>query len=229
MNKIELAIFDMAGTTVLDKGNVNEAFRNAFNKAGIEVKPADVDKVMGYRKIEAVQIIVDKYLPHLEEDEATALINQIHEDFTTEMVKFYETTPELAPLPYAEECFELLQSKGVKVALNTGFTRVITNAILQRLGWDKTPFINIVVCSDEVEEGRPHPYMINAIMNALSVKEASSVAKTGDTEVDINEGRNADCGLVVAVTTGAYTRDELAACKPDYIINSLQEFPALIL
>jgi phosphonatase-like hydrolase len=228
MKKIELAVFDMAGTTVLDKGNVNEAFRNAFARAGITVQPEDVDKVMGYRKIEAVQIIVNKYLPDTSGEKANVLIHRIHDDFTNEMVSFYETNEELQPLPYAEECFEQLKSRGIKVALNTGFTRVITNAITKKLRWDKHPFIDVIVCSDEVPEGRPHPYMIQSIMQQLLIDDASKVAKTGDTEVDVNEGRNAGCGLVVAVTTGAYTKDELEAYKPDYIISSLQEFPALI-
>ena len=46
--------------------------------------------------------------------------------------------------------------------------------------------------------------------------------------MDIEEGRNANCGLVVAVTTGAYTREQLQQCNPDYIIDSLQQLPALI-
>jgi phosphoglycolate phosphatase-like HAD superfamily hydrolase len=46
--------------------------------------------------------------------------------------------------------------------------------------------------------------------------------------LDIKEGRNAGCGLVVAITTGAYTPGQLLPYHPDYIINSLLELPALI-
>jgi phosphoglycolate phosphatase-like HAD superfamily hydrolase len=54
------------------------------------------------------------------------------------------------------------------------------------------------------------------------------VVKIGDTEVDINEGINAGCAIVVAVTTGAFTRDQLEPYAPDYIIDNLSELPALI-
>jgi phosphoglycolate phosphatase-like HAD superfamily hydrolase len=54
------------------------------------------------------------------------------------------------------------------------------------------------------------------------------VLKVGDTEVDVNEGRNANCGMVVAVTTGAFTREQLEQYKPDYILDSLAELPILL-
>ena len=78
---IELVVFDIAGTTVADKGNINEVFRKAFLNAGIDdVDIADVDEVMGYRKKEAIEIIVAKYKPGFEKDDA--FIEAIHQDFT---------------------------------------------------------------------------------------------------------------------------------------------------
>ncbi|MEO6453104.1 MAG: HAD family hydrolase [Ginsengibacter sp.] len=224
---IRLVIFDMAGTTVVDKGNINEAFRSAFLNAGYKVNAADVDKVMGYRKIDAIKIILEKYINQTHHASAH-LIDIIHNDFTGKMVQFYEQSAELKPMPFAEEVFEQLQEQGLKTALNTGFTKVITDTILKRLGWTNSPLINAVISSDEVPEGRPHSFMIEKIMRLLNIDDAHKVAKVGDTEVDIEEGRNAGCGLVVAVTTGAYTKDQLKVYSPDYIIDSLQQLPALI-
>lgn len=222
----ELVVFDMAGTTVRDKGNVNEAFRAAFLDSGIEVAAADVDKVMGYRKIEAIEIILKQYLEAMEYD--AARIQFIHDAFTSKMVSFYENDTELAALPQVLETFSILKSKGIKIALNTGFTRVITDVILERLGWNDNALIDAVVCSDEVQEGRPHPFMINKIMELLKVEETANVVKVGDTSVDVLEGQFAGCGLIVAVTTGAFTKDQLIEYQPDHIIDSMQELPALI-
>lgn len=224
--KYELVVFDMAGTTVSDKGNVNDAFRSAFLESGISVSIADVDTVMGYRKIEAIEIILKKYLEAMEYDAAS--IQLIHDSFTSRMVSFYENDLDLSPLPQVLETFSILKSKGFKIALNTGFTRVITDVILKRLGWDVSGIIDAVVCSDEVQEGRPHPFMIRKIMEQLGVSDSSKLVKVGDTSVDVLEGQFAGCGLVVAVTTGAYTREQLEEYQPDYIIDSLQELPALI-
>ena len=225
---IELVVFDIAGTTVADKGNINDVFRKAFLNAGIaDVDAADVDEVMGYRKKEAIEIIVEKYKPGFENN--NAFIDSIHNDFTKQMVAFYETCEGLVALPFAEKVFHELQENKVKVALNTGFTRVITTPILKRLGWDTASFIDEVICSDEVPEGRPHPFMIEKLMQKLNISFAEDVAKVGDTKVDIEEGRNAGCGIVVGVTTGAYTKEQLIKYQPDYIIDSLELLPSLIL
>lgn len=224
--RYELVVFDMAGTTVKDKGNVNEAFRAAFLESGITVTAEDVDTVMGYRKVEAIEIILKKYLEAMEYD--AARIDLIHESFTNKMVAFYENDQELAALPHVLDTFAILKSLGVKIALNTGFTRIITNVILHRLGWNDNSLIDAVVCSDEVQEGRPHPFMIKRIMELVAVEDASKIVKVGDTSVDVLEGQFAGCGLVVGVTTGAFTRDELLEYQPDFIIDSMQELPAII-
>ena len=65
-------------------------------------------------------------------------------------------------------------------------------------------------------------------MQKLNITYAEDVAKVGDTRVDIEEGHNAGCGIVVAVTTGAYTKEELIKYQPDYIIDSLEHLPSLI-
>ncbi|MBN8718247.1 MAG: HAD hydrolase-like protein [Sediminibacterium magnilacihabitans] len=222
-----LVVFDIAGTTVLDKGDVNEAFRMAFTASGIEVDTPAINKVMGYRKIEAVEIILDQFAPGRKVAEPE-LVATIHDVFTQNMGRFYENDDTLQPLPHVMETFEWLQSKGIKITLDTGFTRIITDAILKKLNWDKHPHINAVICSDEVPQGRPHPYMIQSLMQQTGITDPARVVKVGDTEVDIQEGRNANCGLVVAVTTGAYAREALIPYKPDYIIDSMQELIAKI-
>lgn len=227
MKNVSLVVLDIAGTTVSDKGNINEYFREAFASEGLHVTAEDVDQVMGYRKIEAVEMIVNKYSMDGSHEQFDR-IQRIHDKFNKEMVSFYEHSDDLIPLPFAEELFEILNSNGISVALNTGFTRDITDAILVNLKWDKNPFIQAVICSDEVEEGRPHPFMIKALMNRLDISDISAVVKIGDTEVDIKEGKNAGCGMVIAVTTGSYSREQLEKYNPDFIIDSLQEFPALI-
>jgi phosphonatase-like hydrolase len=225
---IQLVVFDMAGTTVMDKGNVNDAFRQAFLTEDITVDAADIDKVMGYKKIEAVKIIVDQYAPALNGQRGTQVINDIHDVFIKNMIEFYENDPDLQPLPFAEAAFQELKEKGIKVALNTGFTRSIADAVLTRLGWNNSSLIDVTVCSDEVAEGRPYPFMIQSLMQQLMIEDIKSVAKIGDTEVDIKEGRNAGCGLVVGITTGSYSREELQKYHPDFIIDSLQQLSSII-
>ena len=225
---IALVVFDIAGTTVSDNGNINDFFRKTFLNAGItDVDPYDVNDVMGYRKKEAIEIIVEKYKPGFEKDHV--FIDSIHEDFTKQMVAYYETCKDLQPLPFAEKVFQKLHDNNIKVALNTGFTKIITAPILKRLGWDKASFIDQIICSDEVPEGRPHPFMIEKLMERVNVTFPEDVAKIGDTRADIEEGLNAGCGMVIGITTGAFAKEDLIKYHPDYVIDSLQELLPLIL
>lgn len=221
MSTIQLVVFDIAGTTVRDTGHVARAFTNAFREFDIEAPADKVNQVMGFRKIDAIRLL-------LPGENNEALIDQIHEAFTRNMLASYENDAALSPLPQAEETFKQLKQWGIKIALNTGFTRPVANAILQRLQWNVPETVDMVLCSDEVPEGRPQPDMIKAIMQQMEVTDSKAVAKVGDTKVDVEEGRNAGCGLVVSVTTGAYTRSELELYKPDRIIDSLAELPGLL-
>lgn len=221
MSTIQLVVFDIAGTTVRDTGHVARAFTNAFREFDIEAPADKVNQVMGFRKIDAIRLL-------LPGENNEALIDQIHEVFTRNMLASYENDPALSPLPQAEETFKQLKQWGIKIALNTGFTRPVANAILQRLKWNIPETVDMVLCSDEVPEGRPQPDMIKTIMQQMEVTDSKAVAKVGDTKVDVEEGRNAGCGLVVSVTTGAYTRSELELYKPDRIIDSLAELPGLL-
>ncbi|XVJ66585.1 MAG: HAD hydrolase-like protein [Lacibacter sp.] len=224
MSNYSLVVFDIAGTTVRDKGNVAESFMKALAQHNITVPVEEVNKVMGWRKKEAIKILLQKF--HTVDE---ALIETLHEQFTQNMIDFYKQDEDLRPLPFAEDVFTALRNQNIKVALNTGFTRAITDVLLEQLNWQNENVVDDVIASDEVPEGRPHPFMIQELMKRFNITDAVTVVKVGDTEVDVLEGRNTGCGLVVAVTTGAYTREMLENYHPDKIIDSLHELPSLIL
>ncbi len=119
-------------------------------------------------------------------------------------------------------------ARGIRVALNTAFSRDIAQTIVDRFHWLKDGLIDDLIATDEVAAGRPQPDMIRALMARHGLSDPSGVIKVGDTEVDIREGRNAGAGMVVAVTTGAYTRAALQQHAPDHIIDSLGELAPLL-
>jgi len=230
MSALQLIVFDIAGTTVRDKGDVANAFMTAFRDFALEIPAEEVKKVMGFRKMDAIRILLDKFYPEKAgAADAGNLVEQIHSLFIQNMIGFYQGDEELEPLPHAEETFSFLRDLGLKVALNTGFTRAITDTILHRLGWDHgNDLLDRVICSDEVPQGRPYPDMIATLIKEFGILSPAYVLKVGDTEVDVEEGRNAGCGIVVSVTTGAYTRAQLEQYHPDHIIDDLRELIPII-
>ncbi len=222
---IRLAVFDIAGTTVADDHAVANAFRNAFESYGYgDISEEDVKPLMGYKKPIAIRMVLDK----MDVEEDIELEEDIHDEFVSEMMDYYEYSPDVKPMPEAENVFLLLKEKGIKVALNTGFSKDIADVILRRLQWKDRGLIDDYIASDEVEAGRPQPFMIQTLMQRAGITDANEVIKIGDTEVDVNEGRNAGCGLVIAVTTGAFTKEQLQEYNPDHIIDDLSQLPALI-
>lgn len=214
-----LVLFDIAGTTVSDPGFVAQAFVGAMTAAGHPIGHEACRPLMGYPKPLAIARLLG--------DQANeAAVKTIHEDFVQRMLICYREWPGIEPLPGAESIFALLRANGIKVALNTGFSRDIADAIIERLNWADR--IDALIASDEVAEGRPSPHMARALMERFAIENPAQLVKIGDTEVDIGEGRNAGAGLVVSITTGAFTRAELEPYRPDRIIDSLFELPALL-
>jgi phosphonatase-like hydrolase len=145
------------------------------------------------------------------------------------MCDYYTTDPAVHEIPGAAAAFATLRRAGIKVALDTGFSRPIADVLLARLGWSSPAVIDADVTSDEVPRGRPHPDMIHQLMRRLGIADPGRVAKVGDTRADLEEGTNAGCGLVIGVTSGSSSREQLAASPHTHIVESVVEVPALIL
>lgn len=193
---IELVVFDVAGTTVLDTDNaVAASVVASLRGAGIELGLTAVDPVMGMPKPLAIQTLLTEargVTPDVEE------VATVHADFQRRMIEHYAEAPGIAPMPGAEDVFAALRERGVRVALDTGFDRAILDAILTRLGWDDGR-LDATVTSDEVEHGRPAPDMIHVLMRKTGVTDPARVAKIGDSESDLDQGINAGCGMIFAM------------------------------
>jgi phosphonatase-like hydrolase len=223
--KIELVVFDMAGTTLNDPGGVNTCFRDALAAAGLAVSVADANAVMGLPKREAVRRLI---APSARAAELLPRVDAIHADFVERMRRFYATDASVYEIPGTSATFAALRRAGIKIGLNTGFSRDIVDVILEQLGWHESETIDAVVASDEVARGRPHPDMIQHLMRRLGVREAARVAKVGDTPADLQEGASAGCGLVVGVTGGTHTREQLAGQPHTHLIETVADLPALL-
>ena len=219
---IKLVVFDMAGTTVKDENKVADTFSTAMKKYGYHVTVANVNPLMGYEKSIAITKMLHQHEPNVTKI-TPQLIHQIHQEFIDLMIRYYQTAPVLEALPNAEATLAALKYSGIKIGINTGFSKDIAQTIIQRLQWCEKGLIDYLIGSDEVEEGRPAPSMINRLMKLAGITNPQQVAKVGDTEVDIREGQNAGCKYVIAVTTGAFTRAELEPYNPTHIIDDIAD------
>ncbi len=225
--RYKMVVFDLAGTTVNDNQDVHRVLKWALRKHGVSITIEQANDVMGIPKPVAIrQLLLDHYTG--ERIINNEWISEIHADFIEEMISFYRNDSDVTEKPHVTETFQQLKANGIKVVVDTGFDRKITNALLERLGWEQNCLIDYSVTSDEVDRGRPFPDMIYKAMRNFGIESASEVVKVGDTVSDIQEGRAAGCGLVVGVTTGAFTADQLSVEKPDHLIHEVSELLSIL-
>lgn len=213
--ELELFVFDIAGTTLNHKNEVNACFENTLMKYNIPIDRAHLNSIMGYKKRVAIQMA----LAHQGLDDKDDIVDAIHDDFLSSMNQYYESSDEVEAEKGVSELFDFLKDNGKKIALDTGFSRSTAEIIIQRVGWDTKGYIDAFVGSDEVPQGRPAPFMIHRLMKECEIEDVSNVAKTGDTPSDLLEGKEAMVGLNVGVTYGTHKANELKEYDHDLLIG----------
>ena len=224
MNDIDLVIFDMAGTTILDAGQVPEAFSTVLGAHGIEVTDEALRAARGASKREAIRHFVERQIPG-DVKEVNTRTEKIFASFREHLARKY-TESGVSSIPGAVETFVWLRSQGIKIALNTGFDRTITTLLLEALGWDKDT-VNAMICGDDVPQGRPAPYLIFRAMESTGIISVHQVANVGDTALDLQAGWNAGVRWNIGVLSGAHKKDHLEKAPHTHLIPSLAVLPDL--
>lgn len=219
----QLAVFDVAGTTVLDGNIAIGSLQQALWQRGVDVPARDVVAVMGLSKPHAIAQLLTMY-GDVSGEELRCAIDRVYADFKAVIKNRYRTDAAVSPAPGALGVFASLRRAGIQVALDTSFSRDILTVLLDRVGWRAGETFDISIASDEVSRGRPHPDLIHCAMARAGVVRPEAVVKVGDTEADLLQGLAARCGLVVGVTYGTHTRADLEG--PD--VHVIDALPALL-
>jgi phosphonatase-like hydrolase len=213
---LELVVFDLAGTTMKDTGQVPRAFRAALADHGIAVTDEQLSRLRGRSKREAVE----QLLPG-----EPARADRIHASFREHATRSFRAEG-VEPVDGAREVFRTLRARGVRVALATGFDRDVTELLVGALGWRDGVF-DAIVCGDDVTAGRPAPYLIFRAMERAGATSVHRVAAVGDTTSDLEAGRNAGVRWNVGVLTGGHDRAKLERAPHTHVLPSIRELLAL--
>lgn len=220
---LKLVIFDMAGTTIEDKGQVPTAFKEVLQTNGFAVTDDEVHAVRGASKREAIRLLIDQ---RLERQDNTALAEQTYTDFRKRLQKIYQTEG-VRFIDGTLTTFGWLRNKGIKIALNTGFDRLITDNIVENLAW-KDQGVDAIICGDDVKLGRPAPYLIFHAMERTSIMNVRQVMNVGDTVRDLQSGFYAGVKFNVAVLSGAHSPEQLREEPHTHLLSSVADLPTLL-
>lgn len=215
MKHLDLVVFDIAGTTVEDRGQVPAAFSAAFEQHGIAVTPDQLSAVRGSSKRQVRELV-----PQAPDREHVA--DAVYASFCDRLTRLYSEEG-VRPLPGVLDVFAWLKKNGVRLALNTGFDRRITDLLISTLRWANE--VDAIVCGDDVREGRPAPYLIFHAMESTGVSSVHRVVTVGDTAVDLRAGYNAGVRCNIGVLSGAHTREQLEREPHTQLLGTVAELP----
>lgn len=116
------------------------------------------------------------------------------------------------------------QARGIKLAVASNKYQSATERLIEHF-FPQIPFAAVFGQRDNVPV-KPHPQIVQDIL-AVSGETGQNALYIGDSDVDMQTAQNAGvktCG----VTWGYKPREVLAACRPNYLIDTPQELVNLI-
>ncbi|KQO48776.1 haloacid dehalogenase [Frigoribacterium sp. Leaf415] len=209
----------MAGTTVVDDGVVEQAFARVADR--VDLGPTltrdealqYVRDTMGRSKIEVFRHLTggDEALARRANDEFEVAYGELVDESGVE------------PIEGAGDLIDALRASGVSVVLATGFSPATRDRLLDALGWT----VDAALSPVDAGRGRPAPDLVLTALLRTRASSVAAVAVVGDTVSDVLSGRSAGAGLVVGVTTGAHTREQLLGAGADVVLDSVRDLVGL--
>ena len=204
--KTELVILDWAGTLV-DFGcrAPMVAFLEAFEACAVPIDEALARKPMGAHKRDHVREIltdadvIERVRTSCDRNIDDAFIDEIYAAFTRRLLQVLPDHAE--PIPGAVATLLWLRQRNIAVGTTTCYTRAMMD-VLEPMARAAGIQPDVVVCADEVPQGRPAPWACFRIAERLARFPLRHAVKVGDTPADIAEGLNAGMQVVAISETG---------------------------
>lgn len=212
---LELVVLDMAGTTVLDDGVVEQAFQRAAERTGVADRMPWAE-ALDYVRVTMGQSKIDVFT-HLASgdraaaERATAAFEGAYAEIVAEQG--------VSEIPGAADAIQGLKDAGLTVVLTTGFAPVTRDALIDGLGWQD--LIDLVLSPVDAGRGRPAPDLVLTALLRTQTSSVRAVAVAGDTVSDVESGRRAGAGFVAGVLTGAHDRPALSAAGADAVLSDV--------
>lgn len=250
-------IFDLGGT-IVDKYSRTPfiSLKNCFQKRNVLLDDKLIFKDMGMHKLDHIKhILKDPYIrvdwknkfgkyPEKGVDELN-----IFKDFNE--IQRLNTTDYLDIIPETKRTIQYLHNRGIKIGTTTGFNKEITDLVTDKLNENQIYIESFVSSTCLDKPSRPEPFMIHENMKRLNLENPKRILKVDDTQVGIEEGKNAGCITVGVYRWSTYmkicdveneyriprneldlkiaeSKHTLSLANPDFLIRSLDELPGII-
>ena len=222
-NRIQVAVLDMAGTTVADDGLVVRAFEAAASAAGLPAEGPEREQARRYvlDTMGQSKIVVFRALFGTEERAQRA--NAEFERAYAELIDNGHATP----IDGAADAITDLRAAGIKVALTTGFSGTTQDKLLAALGWQH--LADLALAPGGGIRSRPYPDLVLTALMRLGADGVGNIAVLGDTSTDVDSALRAGAAIAAGTLTGAHSEEELRAAGATHVVGSVVDFADLLL
>lgn len=207
MKNRRLVIFDLDGTLV----DAYSAIAMSFNYTM---------KTLGYPK--QGKLVIRRAVgrgdenllrPFIKNKDKRKALNLYRYHHKTALIKYSRLFPRVKSL------LSHLKREKYKIAVASNRPTRFSRILIRRLGLGR--YFNYVLCADKLKHLKPHPEILNKILQRFSLKPEYALY-VGDMTIDARAGRRAKVKTCI-VTTGSSTRGEIKKERPYMIIGKIAD------
>ena len=207
---IDLVMFDLDGTLA----NTGQDLADAVNytRAHFELAPLPA---------KIVHLNVGRGVEYLLQHSVPANSVEQFQDILRVFLAHYEKhlLDKTVLYPAVNDVLDYFRGKR-RVVVSNKIHR-LTETVLRGLGVEKQ--FDAILGGDSVAEKKPHPALLHEALNRFQILPVHALI-VGDGDTDVEAGKRA--GVVTCgVTYGLGSKQDLAAAKPDILIDDLAELP----
>lgn len=207
MERIKLIIFDLDGTLVDAYAAITSSFNYTMQRLNYPRQSAlIIRRAVGWGD----QNLLKPFLNLKDLEIALTIYRKHHFNALIRKSRLFAK---------AETILIYLKKKGYKLAIASNRPTKFSWILIRHLKIAK--YFDYVLCADSLKHIKPHPEILNKIMQRFSLKPRQTLY-VGDMAIDAQAARRAKVKTII-VTTGSSTKQEIKKERPYRIIKKISE------
>ena len=211
---MKAVIFDKDGVLIETFYLYYKAYRKVLSEIGIKITKNDIAKRYGIKGPEIIRQIMNERGKNITDKQTKQLADK------KDKLYYEMAEKKLKLLPGVKELLTYLKNKNYKIGIASSASKGIIEQLLRVTKIKK--YIDANVSGLEVRLSKPNPEIFLECAKRLKVKPEECIVFE-DSVFGIEAAKRAGMKCV-AVATGQTSREELQKMKPDWVLNTLEEF-----
>ncbi len=202
--EVDTVLFDLDGTLIDSSKDIALCANYALKKLGFEpLEEEEIIKHVGY----GGENLIKGIIPIKDPEVIAQAVNLFRQHYYSNPVVYTQ------PFEYIPDILKILKDKGKKLAVITNKYEDISKQILKRLNLYN--FFDFIAGGDTFKSKKPDPEPIKKTLEILNAQNSIII---GDSEADINAGKNA--GIKTCLVMYGFGKEEkIRELRPDFKIE----------